>query len=90
MHRNFSMPLFLSGKSGNYANLEIMQVGRLTVENYMSNYRTQYFNRVCIVFVKSLPARGDFCHLLQLFATSLDPDQARHVGPDLDLICLTL
>ena len=38
----------------------------------------------------SLPASGDFCHLLIIFANSLDPDQARqNVGPDLDPNCLT-
>ena len=40
--------------------------------------------RSCSVF-NSLPASGDFCHLLITFANSLDPDQARqNVGPDLD------
>ena len=43
----------------------------------------------CIYF-NSLPASGDFCHLLITFANSLDPDQARqNVGPDLDPNCLT-
>ena len=38
----------------------------------------------------SLPASGDYCHLLITFANSLDPDQARqNVGPDLDPNCLT-
>ena len=38
----------------------------------------------------SLPARGDFCCLLIIFANSLDPDQAQHnTGPDLDPNCLT-
>ena len=33
----------------------------------------------------SLPASGNFCHLLITFANSLDPDQAcQNVGPDLD------
>ena len=37
----------------------------------------------CFVF-NSLPAKSAFCHLLITFASSLDPDQARHhVGPDL-------
>ena len=39
----------------------------------------------------SLPGRGEFCHLLLIFANSLDPDQARqNVGPDLDPNCFTL
>ena len=43
----------------------------------------------CSVF-NSLPASGDFCHLLIAFANSLDPDQARqNVRPDLDPHCLT-
>ena len=29
------------------------------------------------VFINSFPASGDFCHLLIIFANSLDPDQAR-------------
>ena len=38
-----------------------------------------------------LAASGEFCHLLTIFANSLDPDQARqNVGPDLDPNCLTL
>ena len=39
-----------------------------------------------------LSASADFfCRLLIIFASSLDPDQARHiVGPDLDPDCLTL
>ena len=37
------------------------------------------------VVFNSLPASGNFCHLLITFANSLDPDQARqNVGPDLD------
>ena len=39
----------------------------------------------------SLPASGDFCRLLLIFANSFDPDQDRQdVGPDLDPNCLTL
>ena len=39
--------------------------------------------------INSLPANGQFCHLIT-FANSLDPDQARHnVGPDLDSSSLT-
>ena len=34
---------------------------------------------------------GKFCHLMIIFANSLDPDQDRqNVGPDLDPNCLTL
>ena len=40
--------------------------------------------------LNSLPASGDFCHLLITFVISSDPDQARqHVGSDLDPNCLT-
>ena len=35
-------------------------------------------------------ASGDFCRLLMTFANSLGPDQVRHVGPDLDVNCLTI
>ena len=39
----------------------------------------------------SLPASGDFCHLLTTFAISLDPGQARqNFRLDLDPNCLTL
>ena len=38
-----------------------------------------------------LPARHHFCRLLLIFATSIDPDQARrNIRPDLDPNCLTL
>ena len=41
--------------------------------------------------LNSLPASGEFNHLLPIFANSLDPDQARHsVEPGLDPSCLTL
>ena len=36
----------------------------------------------CSVF-NSLPASSHFYHLLINFANNLDPDKARHVGPDL-------
>ena len=40
--------------------------------------------RSCSVF-NSLPASGDFCHLLITFANIIDPDQAQqNVRPDLD------
>ena len=43
----------------------------------------------CSVF-NSLPASGDFFHLLITFANFLDPDQAgQNVGPDLNPNCLT-
>ena len=42
-------------------------------------------------FFNSLQANGEFCHLLMIFANSLDPDQARkNVGPDLDASFSTL
>ena len=38
----------------------------------------------------SLPACNFFCHLLIIFANSLEPDQAcQNVGPDLDPNCMT-
>ena len=38
--------------------------------------------------MNSLPASGEFCHLLMTFANSLDPYQARqNVGSDLDPNC---
>ena len=46
-------------------------------------------SRSCSLF-NSLPASGDFFHLLITIANILDPDQARqNVGPDLDPNCLT-
>ena len=45
--------------------------------------------RSCSVF-NSLPASGDFCYLLIIFANNLDPDQAQqNARPDLDPNCLT-
>ena len=49
--------------------------------------------RVYILGILSnpLPAIGEFCSLLLVFANSLEQDQARrNVGPDLDPNCLTL
>ena len=43
--------------------------------------------RSCSVF-NSLPASGDFCHLLITFANSMDPDE-QNVRHDLDPNCLT-
>ena len=43
-----------------------------------------------MMFHISLPATGNFCHLLICFENSLDPVQARqNVGPDLDANCLS-
>ena len=39
--------------------------------------------------VNTLPASGDLCRPLKIFANGLDPDQNRqNVGPDLDPNCL--
>ena len=47
--------------------------------------------RAVILKFNSLPASGEFCSLLTIFANSLDPNQARqNVGPDLDPNRLTL
>ena len=43
------------------------------------------------VLLNSFLASGDFCHLLIIFANSLDQAQDRqNVNPDLDPNCLTL
>ena len=43
------------------------------------------------ISLSSVPASGDFCHLLITIENSLDPDQARqNVRPDLDPNCFTL
>ena len=43
------------------------------------------------ILIDSVPASGEFCHLLMIFANILDPDQAgQNVGPDLDPNCLIL
>ena len=53
------------------------------------DFSQEVVSRNCSVF-NSMPASGDFCHLLITFANSLDPDQARqNVWPDLDPNCLT-
>ena len=41
--------------------------------------------------VNTLPASGEFCHLLQIFANSLDLEQTcKNVGLDQDLKYMTL
>ena len=55
--------------------------------NYFVSITELEFTFIFISFLAS----GDFCHLLTIFANSLDPDQAQQcVGPDLDPSCLTL
>ena len=39
------------------------------------DFSQKVVSRSCSVF-NTLPARGEFCHLLITFANSLDPDQA--------------
>ena len=59
------------------------------VFDFSQGFNQKVVSRSCSVF-NSLPASGDFCHLLITFANSLDPDQARlNVGPDLAPNCLT-
>ena len=54
-------------------------------------YSVRVHTCVLIKSIKFLPANSDFCHLLIIFANSLDPVQARqNVRPDLDLNSLTL
>ena len=72
------------------------------VANFLANWKKLESNEIdfcqgfsqkvvstsCSVF-KSMPASGDFRHLLITFANSLDPDQAgQNVGPGLDPNCL--
>ena len=57
--------------------------------DFSQGFSQEVISRICSVF-NSLPASGDFCHLLIAFANSLDPDQARkNAGPDLDPNFLT-
>ena len=57
--------------------------------DFSQGFSQKVVSRSCSPF-NSLPAGGNFCHLLITFANSLDPDQARqNVWPDLDLNCLT-
>ena len=57
--------------------------------DFSQGFSQEVVSRSCSVF-NSLPASGNFYHLLITFANSLDPDQARqNVGPDLDPNCLT-
>ena len=52
--------------------------------NFSQGFSQKVVSTSYFVF-NSLPARGDFCCLLIIFANSLDQDQARqNVGPDLD------
>ena len=57
--------------------------------DFSQGFSQKVVSRSCSVF-SSLPASGNFCHLLITFANNLDPDQARqNVWPDLDPNCLT-
>ena len=57
--------------------------------DFSQDFSQKVVSRSCSAF-NSLPASGNFYHLLITFANSLDPDQARqNVGPDLDPNCLT-
>ena len=59
------------------------------VFDFSQGFNQKVVSRSCSVF-NSLPASGDFCHLLITFPNSLEPDQARlNVGPDLAPNCLT-
>ena len=56
----------------------------------MFSWRSKKLSGAVIMSVNSFSSSGDFCHLLIIFANSLDPDQAQqNVGPDLDPNCLT-
>ena len=58
------------------------------VIDFSQGFSQKIVSRSCSAF-NSLPASGNFCHLLITFANSLDPDQARqNVEPDLDPNCL--
>ena len=57
--------------------------------DFSKGFSQKVVSRSCSVF-NSLPAGGNFCHLLITYANNLDPDQARHnAGPGLDPNCLT-
>ena len=57
--------------------------------DFSQGFSQKVVSRSCSVF-NSLQASDNFCHLLIIFANSLDPDQARqNVAPDLDPNCLT-
>ena len=57
--------------------------------DFSQGFSQKVVSRSCSEF-NSLPASGNLCYLLIIFAISLDPDQARqNVGPDLDPNCLT-
>ena len=57
--------------------------------DFSQGFGQKVVSRSCSVF-NSLPASGDFCHLLITFANSLGLDQARqNVGPVLDPNYLT-
>ena len=59
------------------------------VIDFSQGFSQNVVSRSCSAF-NSLPAGGNFCHLLITFANSLDPDQAQqNIGPDLDLNLLT-
>ena len=50
-----------------------------------------FLNKLCLKYVNSLPASGNFFCLLIIFTNCLDLDQdQQNVGADLDPNCLTL
>ena len=59
------------------------EIEQLRTDYFTSGvYETMYQVTVSLPLL-TLPARGNFCHLLIIFANSFDTDQARHsVGPD--------
>ena len=57
----------------------------------MKHAGTKQLSHNIDLMFNTLPTSWEFCHILIIFANSLDPDQARHnVGPDLDPSFLTL
>ena len=57
--------------------------------DFSQHFSQKVVSRNCSAF-NSLPASGNFCHLLIAYANNLDPDQAPHnAGPDLGPNCLT-
>ena len=57
--------------------------------DFSQGFSKKVVSRSCSVF-NSLPAKGNFCHLLITFANSLYPDQVQqNVRPDMDPNCLT-
>ena len=65
-------------------------IARTPFHNFLKLINHYFLDAQTEIIINSFLASGNFCCLPITFANSLTQDQDRHVGPDLDLNCLTL